>query len=153
MLWIAAGLAFSLLVIGTPVVAEEFSMIVTRGSTVVRVTGNEDGETREETLREDPTPDPSATKTRARVASHLSNRIVVEEAKRPAVGRHLVAQSRIKHHRYRHVRSNRHASSHRGRGIVFSRLSAGAEEPRRGWGRLRSKGPKTARKNARSHSR
>lgn len=122
MSWFAAGLALPLLLIGSPVGAEEFSVVVMRGSTVVRVTGSEDGERREETLREDPTPDlpPSETEASARPASDDSRptvQVIVEQAETPSSVGYIVVQPRARHHGRAHVGPSRHGRSHRGRGF------------------------------------
>ena len=52
--------ALLLAVLSTPAVAEEFEVLVLRGSTVSRVTGDESGPLSEVTLREDPYPAPPA---------------------------------------------------------------------------------------------
>lgn len=147
MSWVAAGVTLGLLVIGAPVGADEFSMIVGRGSTVVRVTGNDDGEIHEETLREDPTPARPPAETPAGVDSDGSPP-VAEEEEAPSTDETLVVVSRVQHHRHLHVRPNRHKPSRSGRGrrfrlpgsVVFPPPSIGAEESRSGPAPVRSVG-------------
>jgi hypothetical protein len=145
MSWIAAGVTLLLLGVGAPVGAEEFSMIVGRGSTVVRVTGSEDGEFREETLREDPTPERPPAEMAPGVDSEDSPP-EVEEAENPPADDTVVVVSRVRHHRHFHVRHDRHRSSRARRvvrppgSIAISSPAGGAEKPRRGPTLVRSPG-------------
>jgi len=106
MSWSSAGLMLSLVVMAAPVAAEEFSVIVGRGSTIVRVTGSDDGEFREETLREDPTPRPLVAEEPKLTVVEETPPSVEEEERRPA--RESVIVVRDRHTRQHHVRPKRH---------------------------------------------
>ena len=123
MSWFAAGLWLLVLVIGMPVGAEEFTVVVFRGSEIVRVTGNEGGEFREETLREDPTPEPppreiEAPAPRASDDSGPTIQIIVEAAYTTSPAGYVVVQPRAPHHRRPYVGPDPHRGPHGGRGLV-----------------------------------
>jgi len=112
-----------LLVIGTPVGAEEFSTDVIRGSEIVRVTWNESGEFREETLRKDPTPKPPRRETQAPAPRAVKEsgptiQIIVETADSTFPVGYVVVWPRDQHHRRSYFLSDRHRRSPGGSSLV-----------------------------------
>jgi len=112
-----------LLLIGTPAAAQEPRVEVIRGSEIVRVSWNESGERREETLREDPTPKPPPREThppaaRAADDSDPTIQIFVEAADASFPAGYVVVWPRVDHPRRSYVRTDRHRWSRRGSGLV-----------------------------------
>ena len=102
-----------LLLVATPVAADGPSVDVIRGSEIVRVTWNESGERREETIREDPTPKPPPRETHPRAARATDDhdppiQIIVETADTTSSVGYFVVWPRAIEHRRFHVRTDRH---------------------------------------------
>jgi hypothetical protein len=152
--WITAGLAFlllsSVLASGAPVSAEEFSVVVLRGSTLVRVTGDEKGAIHEETLREDPNPDvpsiePESPAPLASESPRPVVKVIVESPETTSSGGYIVVGPWRGHHGRPHSRPHYGARPGRMHGARPGRMHGARPGRMRSAGSLLRGGPPSVR--------